>query len=93
MANRRAVLYLLGVLDELYVTRGPAHVASTLYVYQWEPGLGFDEKVFDATSIIRVHLPAFDFFQSWRIITATEAMAAGDNWGAPMFEVEEWIEE
>ena len=32
-------------------------------------------------------------FQGWRIRTSTTALAAGDNWGAPQMEVEEWIEE
>jgi hypothetical protein len=31
--------------------------------------------------------------QGWRISTVTSSMVAGDNWGAPQLEVEEWIEE
>jgi len=34
-----------------------------------------------------------DLFQGWRIGTATENLAAGDDWGAPRLYVEEWIEE
>lgn len=32
-------------------------------------------------------------FQGWRIRTSTTNIQAGDNWGAPQLEVEEWIEE
>ncbi len=31
--------------------------------------------------------------QGWRIRTSTTNLQAGDNWGAPQMEVEEWIEE
>ena len=31
--------------------------------------------------------------QGWRIITVTNALSAGDNWGAPQMLVEEWLEE
>ena len=32
-------------------------------------------------------------FQGWRIRTSTTNLQAGDNWGAPQMEIEEWIEE
>lgn len=32
-------------------------------------------------------------FQGWRIRTSTTNLQAGDNWGAPQLEVEEWIED
>lgn len=40
------------------------------------------------------YIPLFVYlFQGWRILTSTTNLVAGDNWGAPQMEVEEWIEE
>lgn len=36
---------------------------------------------------------AIDLFQGWRILTSTVNIQAGDNYGAPILYVEEWLEE
>jgi len=43
---------------------------------------------------VQYSLPSFGkLLQGWRIRIATDNLQAGDNWGAPQLEVEEWIEE
>jgi len=47
-----------------------------------------------AASTIFLSLPlGLVLSQGWRISTATDALAAGDNWTAPRMMVEEWIED
>ena len=46
-----------------------------------------------ATASINLKLPDVVLFQGYRIRTLTGSLQATDNYGAPLIEIEEWIEE
>ena len=73
---------------ELLDTLG-ANELGNVYLEDW----GFQEAAFSAADRIKVPMPPQILFQGWRFFTTTTNIQAGDNYGNPIFTVEEWIEE
>ena len=68
-----------------------AHAASTTREYHWAPGLNDDvsrPELLTQALPIGLYLPA-----GHRIRSSTPNIVAGDNYGAPQFLVEEWLED
>jgi hypothetical protein len=67
-----------------------SQVASTAFTYNWGTGGQTSATTSPGVTVSmpnRVWLPA-----GARIRTATGAIQVGDNWSAPQYEVEEWLE-
>ncbi len=66
--------------------------ASVTYRYNFYSGA--PQETSFTVSQIEVPIPRdLVLFQGWRIRTSTQSLQAGDNWSAPLVQVEEWIEE
>jgi len=65
--------------------------ASTIYEYSWTRELETHSLALYA-QIAQVGLPELWLTAGQRIGTNTPGLQAGDNWGAPVLYVEEWVE-
>ena len=73
---------------------GGVHPASLTKNYHPTPGYNIDDAAFDAQGSIRIPLPPDVILSAgYRIRSVTANLQAGDNFGAPLLDVEEWIEE
>ena len=75
----------------LSVPANATQAASTTRGYQFVAGVSPPAAV-----AYEIYFPwpfRVTLFQGWAIATITSSMAAGDDWGAPQIDVEEWIEE
>jgi len=85
-----AVLVDDGASELLRVTAPNSQAASLLCRYTVAPFGSAPSSTYN----ILVSLPLNLFlWQGWRIRTVTSLLDAGDNFGAPMITVEEWIED
>ena len=66
--------------------------ASSGYAYHYSLG-GESRRGVGDNAILSHLLPQLQLFQGYRFATSTGSLQAGDNYTAPIYEVEEWIEE
>jgi len=92
-ANRIANLFYDDGTDKLLQSTSLlAHTASQTRVYAW--GQGIDKDDSSRGGVVNCQIPVdTPLFGGYRIRTSTVGQQATDNWGAPIFTVEEWIEE
>ncbi len=64
-----------------------AHTASLTVRYSLAPGIAGDAQI--AAGAVVLPIPPLVLLPGWRIRTATDAIVAGDNWGAPVLYVTE----
>ena len=68
-----------------------AQAASLTRAYSFSP-VGFSHVASGA--VLEIATPYnLMLFQAHRLVTNTTNLQAGDDWGAPQYLVEEWIEE
>lgn len=72
------------------ITAG-AQAASNTYSYFYGAGMSFDSLNGNQTFIQGIPNNLY-MSAAWRFKTSTVLLQAGDNWGAPLYFVEEWIE-
>jgi hypothetical protein len=90
--NRYVVLYLDDVA-QVWWSSVPmvAQVAGSIYNYNW--ALGVDARTGPATGYVQDPLPdRITLAAGWRFGTTTIGKQVGDDWGAPVYYVEEWVE-
>jgi len=95
VANREAFLYYDDGSVTIYRSaHGPAHVANSTYYYHFIAGYPIEETGFDAGGQNRLPMPG-DLLLSggYRIQSGISSGQATDDWGAPVLQVEEWINE
>ena len=72
----------------IYEVASPAnHTANLTVRYSLTAGIAGDAQI--AAGAVVLPLPPLVLLPGWRIQTATDAIVAGDNWGAPVLYVTE----
>lgn len=91
-ATRRPILIIDDGTTVLFrIGSGITTAASTTKPYAWIPGYPTSGTEF--AEAMHFLPPDLMLLQGWRVLSSTESIQAGDNWGAPQLLVEEWIEE
>ncbi len=80
-----------GTTTLVLLASAPTQAASLTYNYNVRYA-GFSSGLIGTDNFIPSPFELV-LFQGWRFRTSTTNLQAGDNWGAPQMEVEEWIEE
>ena len=91
-ANRRVHLVVDDGTNILFRSVAGSNQTATL-THQYNIGAhGLTAAVIALEQFIPIPINLL-LIQTWRVRTATDAIVAGDDWGAPQLLVEEWIEE
>jgi hypothetical protein len=91
VATRRVHVFVDDGATKLFeLAAADTQLASLTRNYNVEP-VGFQRTAQD-NEIYVPTAPDLQLLQGWRIRTATTLFDAGDNWGPPQLDVEEWME-
>ena len=93
VVNRYVITTIDDGVTTFYDHIAPVQIASQTMIYNPTRGMGYEETAFDANNKVRIPIPDIPLSQGWRIRTATLNLQAGDDFSAPLTELEEWIEE
>lgn len=91
VANRRVRAIIDdGTLEMFRYKAAADQTAGQTNQYTFAP-LGSESAIANNVAIIPIP-PDCYMFAGWRFVTSTVNLQVGDNWGAPQYLVEEWIE-
>jgi hypothetical protein len=91
-ANRSPALIIDDGTNILYYsTLHAVQTASLTRIYQYAQG-SYWVSAADANGVYQDGLPGLYLMPGWRIRTLTTNIQAADNWGAPQYSIEEYVE-
>lgn len=92
VANRQVAITIDDGANNVLVTYSASVQAASLVNSYCVADFGTFQAAILTQHFIPLPMP-FLLFQGWRIKTVTNSLQAADDWGAPILNVEEWIED
>jgi len=92
VATRRVNLVIDDGSDTIFERESPATQAADLTRRYNFAAVGYAETAFTSDDVV-LGIPALILPQGYRVRTSTTNLQSGDNYGAPILMVEEWLEE